>query len=189
MHWPGIEPGPPAWQARILPLNHQCVHVRGGSGKEIRACENCVFFCFSSVFIPYLAICFALSEHTCVCVCVCVCARAHAGVRNRVCACGCADALCTCARACVRFFTPVLPFSSSCQLINAKNKMSQCRNSSTSSLSVNKRLLLTSAFSIQNLTRWRTPSELRSTNTCISLSPFRCTTCITKYLGHPVRMP
>ena len=22
MHWPGIEPGPPAWQARILPLNH-----------------------------------------------------------------------------------------------------------------------------------------------------------------------
>ena len=26
MHWPGIEPGPPAWQARILPLNHQCLH-------------------------------------------------------------------------------------------------------------------------------------------------------------------
>ena len=25
MHWPGIEPGPPAWQARILPLNHQCL--------------------------------------------------------------------------------------------------------------------------------------------------------------------
>ena len=24
MHWPGIEPGPPTWQARILPLNHQC---------------------------------------------------------------------------------------------------------------------------------------------------------------------
>jgi hypothetical protein len=24
MHWPGIEPGPPAWQASILPLNHQC---------------------------------------------------------------------------------------------------------------------------------------------------------------------
>ena len=24
LHWPGIEPGPPAWQARILPLNHQC---------------------------------------------------------------------------------------------------------------------------------------------------------------------
>ena len=22
MHWPGIEPGPPAWQARILPLNY-----------------------------------------------------------------------------------------------------------------------------------------------------------------------
>ena len=26
VHWPGIEPGPPAWQARILPLNHQCLH-------------------------------------------------------------------------------------------------------------------------------------------------------------------
>ena len=26
VHWPGIEPGPPAWQARILPLNHQCKH-------------------------------------------------------------------------------------------------------------------------------------------------------------------
>ena len=24
MYWPGIEPGPPAWQARTLPLNHQC---------------------------------------------------------------------------------------------------------------------------------------------------------------------
>ena len=27
LHWPGIEPGPPAWQARILPLNHQCFAV------------------------------------------------------------------------------------------------------------------------------------------------------------------
>ena len=27
LHWPGIEPGPPAWQARILPLNHQCLHA------------------------------------------------------------------------------------------------------------------------------------------------------------------
>ena len=25
MHWPGIEPGSPAWEARILPLNHQCL--------------------------------------------------------------------------------------------------------------------------------------------------------------------
>ena len=24
VHWPGIEPGSPAWEARILPLNHQC---------------------------------------------------------------------------------------------------------------------------------------------------------------------
>ncbi len=27
LHRPGIEPGPPAWQASILPLNHRCVHV------------------------------------------------------------------------------------------------------------------------------------------------------------------
>ena len=27
LHWPGIEPGPPAWQARILPLNHQCMCI------------------------------------------------------------------------------------------------------------------------------------------------------------------
>ena len=34
MHWPGIEPGSPAWEARILPLNHQCLalgQVRDGS--------------------------------------------------------------------------------------------------------------------------------------------------------------
>ena len=24
LHRPGIEPGPPAWQARILPLNQRC---------------------------------------------------------------------------------------------------------------------------------------------------------------------
>ena len=28
LHWPGIEPGPPAWQARILPLNHQCLPLK-----------------------------------------------------------------------------------------------------------------------------------------------------------------
>ena len=30
LHWPGIEPGPPAWQARILPLNHQCLAEKEG---------------------------------------------------------------------------------------------------------------------------------------------------------------
>ena len=25
MHRPGIEPGPPAWQASILPLNQRCL--------------------------------------------------------------------------------------------------------------------------------------------------------------------
>ena len=28
LHGPGIEPGPPAWQARILPLNHPCTGGR-----------------------------------------------------------------------------------------------------------------------------------------------------------------
>ena len=28
MHRPGIEPGPPAWQASILPLNQRCSHDR-----------------------------------------------------------------------------------------------------------------------------------------------------------------
>ena len=28
MHRPGIEPGPPAWQASILPLNQRCDYIR-----------------------------------------------------------------------------------------------------------------------------------------------------------------
>ena len=28
LHWRGIEPRSPAWQARILPLNHQCLQIR-----------------------------------------------------------------------------------------------------------------------------------------------------------------
>jgi hypothetical protein len=28
LHRPGIEPGPPAWQASILPLNQRCCHVK-----------------------------------------------------------------------------------------------------------------------------------------------------------------
>ena len=32
MHRPGIEPGPPAWQASILPLNHRCLaEIRAAS--------------------------------------------------------------------------------------------------------------------------------------------------------------
>src|SRR4029434_7504345 len=34
LHWPGIEPGPPAWQARILPLNHQCAPHTETNGQE-----------------------------------------------------------------------------------------------------------------------------------------------------------
>ena len=28
MHRPGIEPGPPAWQASILPLNQRCLDIK-----------------------------------------------------------------------------------------------------------------------------------------------------------------
>ena len=33
MHWPGIKPGSPAWEERILPLNHQC-HYRENVCKD-----------------------------------------------------------------------------------------------------------------------------------------------------------
>ena len=33
MHWPGIEPGSPAWEVRILPLKHQC-HYRENVCKD-----------------------------------------------------------------------------------------------------------------------------------------------------------
>ena len=42
VHWPGIEPGPPAWQARILPLNHQCLL------KEV----YCFCILIPNVFVP-----------------------------------------------------------------------------------------------------------------------------------------
>ena len=34
LHWPGIKPSPPAWKARILPLNHQCHTVTGTREKH-----------------------------------------------------------------------------------------------------------------------------------------------------------
>ena len=35
MHWPGIKPQSPGWEARILPLNHEC-HPRKA------VCNNCL---------------------------------------------------------------------------------------------------------------------------------------------------
>ena len=32
LHRPGIEPGPPAWQASILPLNQRCFLIVAGAG-------------------------------------------------------------------------------------------------------------------------------------------------------------
>ena len=47
LHWPGIEPGPPAWQARILPLNHQCMcSVSSEVSFQVRRTqENCMAVC------------------------------------------------------------------------------------------------------------------------------------------------
>ena len=35
MHRPGIEPGPPTWQASILPLNHRCLLFFKPNSKNI----------------------------------------------------------------------------------------------------------------------------------------------------------
>ncbi len=43
MHWPGIEPGPPAWQASILPLNHQCLLVNDFKKFELILIYLCYF--------------------------------------------------------------------------------------------------------------------------------------------------
>ena len=37
LHWPGIEPGSLAWEARILPLNHQCLLQLKSQFKEREA--------------------------------------------------------------------------------------------------------------------------------------------------------
>ena len=42
MHRPGIEPGPPAWQASILPLNHRCLCNQVSSVKpDLRLRQAC----------------------------------------------------------------------------------------------------------------------------------------------------
>ena len=53
LHWPGIEPGPPAWQARILPLNHQCLSMvfhlyEQKKLPNISSVSVAVAFCFCS---------------------------------------------------------------------------------------------------------------------------------------------
>ena len=59
LHWPGIEPGPPAWQARILPLNHQCLnefffefheYLVNYSMKQ----ESCRYFALIAQTIPFM---------------------------------------------------------------------------------------------------------------------------------------
>ena len=44
MHWPGIEPGSPAWEARILPLNHQCPEVLGWTRSPQKVAQEGFFF-------------------------------------------------------------------------------------------------------------------------------------------------
>ena len=40
VHWPGIGPGSPAWQARILPLNHQCLHGVKPFNSSVKRCKT-----------------------------------------------------------------------------------------------------------------------------------------------------
>ena len=49
MHRLGIEPGPPAWQASILPLNHRCLHEFNGKIKK--RCRTLI--CRTSIFISF----------------------------------------------------------------------------------------------------------------------------------------
>ena len=46
LHWRGIEPRSPAWQARILPLNHQCYVLRQLWSVKITRQQS---FCLSSM--------------------------------------------------------------------------------------------------------------------------------------------
>jgi hypothetical protein len=49
LHRPGIEPGPPTWQASILPLNHRCLLT-----KENIVLNSCIVFGKSSTKQPEL---------------------------------------------------------------------------------------------------------------------------------------
>ena len=40
MHRPGIEPGPPAWQASILPLNQRCSIANCSCGRVVKATDS-----------------------------------------------------------------------------------------------------------------------------------------------------
>ena len=46
LHRPGIEPGPPAWQASILPLNQRCLYVSVVQKSDLLL-FTCFFFCVS----------------------------------------------------------------------------------------------------------------------------------------------
>ena len=48
MHRPGIEPGPPAWQASILPLNQRCWHTESVFALILMLLINLTFSCKSA---------------------------------------------------------------------------------------------------------------------------------------------
>ena len=47
---PGIEPGPPAWQASILPLNQRCLHIQCALMHNLKAVEMSMIYLKSFVF-------------------------------------------------------------------------------------------------------------------------------------------
>ena len=53
MHRPGIEPGPPAWQASILPLNHRCFGDTFGTLSKIEPYRDSMLV----VFLGSMIIC------------------------------------------------------------------------------------------------------------------------------------
>ena len=71
LHGPGIEPGPPAWQARILPLNHPC----SGRWRHLKLVT------ITRIFVLFLHTKRTHKHtHIYVCVCACACVRYNGSV-------------------------------------------------------------------------------------------------------------
>ena len=51
MHCRGIEPRSPAWQARILPLNQQCLRSGGNEEDQLLYCRN--IYIYKNIYIKH----------------------------------------------------------------------------------------------------------------------------------------
>ena len=74
LHWPRLELGSPAWQASILPLDHQCFSFFSIKTLFLACvCKNKQHLTFVSLFVLY-SVCDPLHRGvTFLCVCYCQC--------------------------------------------------------------------------------------------------------------------